>query len=194
MKKLLSAGVITLLIGGLAAGAHANLLINGSFETGDLTGWTQTGNTGFTNVTNSPIFVAEDGIYYVAAGPIGSDGMLSQTFADNPGTTLIVSGWLAGDGNFPSDFSMGINGITSVLVDPVPSQDFVEYTFTVQATGLDTFTVGFRNDPGFVGLDNFVIREAPEPASLALLSAGIAGLGLIRHRRKASSQRADRLA
>jgi hypothetical protein len=79
-------------------GAKANLLVNGSFETGDFTGWTEDGNFSFTSVTSGLYdtssvgsFPAEQCTYYVFEGPIGSNGTLSQTFADIPGATRMCA-------------------------------------------------------------------------------------------------------
>src|SRR5215469_8536858 len=45
------------------------LIVNGGFETGDLTGWTQYGNTGGTAVVNNPAYV-HSGNYALEIGPI----------------------------------------------------------------------------------------------------------------------------
>ena len=82
--------------------AHsANLLTNGSFETGSWSGWTQAGNTAWTTVeTGAP--GPQDGTYFLQGGPSGSDGLLSQTFSDTPGQTLTLSAWVTSDGSSPS--------------------------------------------------------------------------------------------
>jgi len=55
--------------------------VNCGFETGDFTGWTQSGNTGFTSVTGSFGGIAPNsGNFPACMGPVGSDGLLSQTF------------------------------------------------------------------------------------------------------------------
>jgi hypothetical protein len=193
MRKFLLAGAIiaACALPALAPSeAAANLLVNGSFETGDLTGWSFTGNTGFTTVEKTPfVYGAEDGNFYVYEGPIGPDGILSQTFVDTPGQTLLISGWLAGNGTGPSDFNMSFNGVTRVSVNPVPAQGYKQYAFTATATGLDTFAVGFDNDPSFDGIDNFSVAPGiPELTTWAMMIIGFAGVGMqLRRRSRATA-------
>ena len=162
----------------MSAGA-AELLTNGSFETGDFAGWSWTGNTGETFVRCGG--GAEAGSCYVLEGPVGFDGILSQTFTDNPGDTLTISGWIQGVGASFSDVSFYLNG--ALLFDtgnPVPGGDWTNHTVTATATGTDTFSVHFRNDPDFDSLDNFSVVASPgvpEPASWALMIGGFFGLG-----------------
>ena len=175
------------------APAAANLLVNGSFETGDLSGWSFTGNTGLTFVELTPfVYGAEDGKYYLYAGPIGSDGVLSQSFVDTPGQTLLVSGWLAGDGTSPSDFRMSFDGITHVSVDPVPAQGYRRYSFKVAGTGLDTFSIAFRNDPSWDGIDNLsvigVAGGVPEFGTWAMMIIGFGGIALRLRRRPRATE------
>ncbi len=171
------------LAGNSTARASTNLLTNGSFETGDLSGWDFTGNTGFTGVING---AAQDGAYFVSAGPVGSDGIISQTFSDTPGQTLIISGWVAGDGSSPSDVNFTFDGITSVTLNPVPNQPWTFYTFTATATGTDTFAVSFRNDPSYVQLDNFSVLEAPtpEPSTYILMGIGVLGMAGMAYKKR----------
>lgn len=175
----------------VAGGAHAavNLITNGSFETGDFTGWTQGGNEGFTGVELSGFdgITAEDGIYFAALGPIGSDGYLSQTFTDTPGVLYESSFWLASDGDTPNDF--GVTGPGSLflptLVD-IPAQPFEEFYGFFVGSGLDTITFNFRNDPGWLGLDNVsVTSTVPEPAAWASMILGLGLAGAALRRRKA---------
>ncbi len=165
---------------GSAPAFATEYLTNGGFETGDLTGWTPGGNFEFTQVDPSgTIYSAQAGNYYVDAGPIGSDGTLSQTFTDVAGQTLDVSGWVIGNGMSPSDVNFSFDGTTYVSINPVPDQGWTEYSFTVTATGKDTFTVGFRNDPSYDGLDSFSVSASavPEASTWAMMLAGFAGLG-----------------
>jgi hypothetical protein len=179
----LAAGLALGTMGGIA---HANYLVNGSFETGDFTGWTAGGNFSFTGVANSfDGYGPQDGNFFVFTGPIGSEGTLSQTFADTAGSTLNLSGWVAGNGTGPSDVRFLFNGNQVVFVgDPVPSQPYTLYSANVTATGNDTFTVAFYNSPDYDAIDNFSITAVPEPETYALMMAGLGLLGVVARRRK----------
>lgn len=181
--KHILAGVAMAALLPLSANASSNLLTNGSFETGDFTGWTQSGNGGYTSVEPSGYgYSAEDGNYFVFEGPVGSDGLLSQTFSDTAGQTLQISGWVTGDGSSPSDVNFIFDGTTYISINPVPEQGWTEYSFDVTATGSDTFSVGFRNDPAFDGLDNFSVTAVPEISTWLMMLAGFAGLGFVGYR------------
>jgi hypothetical protein len=183
---------------GLAGSAHAtSFLVNGSFETGDFTGWGESGNLDFVSVLSSGVtgVAAEDGRYYVDVGSIGSDAFFSQTFADTPGQTLRISGWVRGDGGSPSDVGFYFNhitkigGIPKIYISPVPNQPWTLYTSFVTASGLDTFSVGARNDPGDIQLDNFSIvsvgaRATPAPPAWIIMLTGLAAIGLVTYRRQ----------
>jgi PEP-CTERM motif len=179
MRKLMAGAALaaTMALAGQASAA-TNFLVNGSFETGDFTGWTQGGNLAYTTVELSGFFyTAASGNYYALEGPFYSDGFLSQTFSDAPGSTLLISGWVIGNGTSPSDVGFYFDGTPIVYIDPIPDQPWTEYSFTVTATGTDTFLVGFRNDPSGDGLDNFSVTAIPEASTWAMMLLGFASLG-----------------
>nr|WP_294518791.1 hypothetical protein [uncultured Rhodopila sp.] len=193
MKRHIATTSVFVLAAGLLAASPAsatvNLLVNGSFETGDLSGWTLTGNSGPEFVTNSFYsYNAESGQDFLVFGQIGSNGVLSQTFSDIPGGTLTVTGFLAGDGSSPSDFSASINGHAGFTVSPVPNRGWTEFSFTTTATGLDTLSLAYRNDPWYDTLDNLSVTETvrmpvAEPGGWAILGTGLLAIGLFRRRR-----------
>jgi hypothetical protein len=158
-------------------------LQNGSFETGDLTGWTLTDPSGSTFVEPTTFgYGAQRGNYYVYAGPPSSaPGVLSQIFADVAGDSLKVSGWAVGDTfdlpNNLGDVSYYFDGVSLGSPD-LSSGKWTESTFQVAATGSDTFSIRFSNDNSFNGLDNFsVANGVPEPSAWILLLIGLFGLG-----------------
>ena len=172
-------------------------LANGSFETGDFTGWTQGGDTSFTSVTTGG-YGPEDGSYSVFAGP-QTPGTLSQTFADLPGEGLAISGWVTSLGFQPNGFTFLFNGAPVAGMDPIPAMPWTEFTATATATGLDTFTLTFYNVQSFDGYDNFSIlgdgnagggdpggggtTSTPEPGTLLVLGTALLALNRVRRRR-----------
>ena len=164
-----------------------NLAVNCGFETGNFSGWTLSGNTGFTGVTSNPTYV-NSGNYGAQLGPIGSDGYLSQTiwgntwtfayrqdpaywglddfvvtFAGSCGAGCAVfnsSFYLYNDGGTPNDFTVYLNGanVGPFLVD-AGAFPYSQYS-------------GF----GFVG-------TTPEPGSMILFGSGMLGLaGVLRRK------------
>lgn len=182
---------------GGAAKAAGNLLVNGSFETGNLDGWTLSPiNVGLRVVTSGSGlgYTPQQGIYFLAAGAAFSDSFISQTFADTPGELYTAGGWVAGNGTSPSDFGFYLNGVSKISVSPVPDQPYTFYSFQFMGSGSDTFKAAFRNDKSYDAFDNFSVtpsnREGtvPESSTWAMMLvgfAGLAGIGLSRRKRVA---------
>ena len=173
-----------------APATFAQLINNGSFESGggSFTGWTTGGNFEDTQVSTGPFYDytgAEDGNFYATLGPVGSDGTLSQTFADHAGAQYTVSFWFASVGDNPSDFSASWDNTPLLsLTNPNTGSAWTQYTYQVTGTGNDTLTFAFRDDPGWMALDNVAVTQnAPEPSSLLLLGTGVLGLGGIVRRK-----------
>jgi hypothetical protein len=152
-----------------AGAARADIVTNGGFETGDFTGWTQSGNTDFTGVTTG---IAHSGDYAAYLGPDGSLGYLSQTLATAVGTTYQLTFFLASDGQVPNEFQVTLGEATWDQTD-VPSFGYVSESLTVTATASTTLLqFGFRNDNGSFNLDDVSVSSVPEPGSLMLLCLG----------------------
>ncbi len=191
VKTLLVIVAMAVLLCAPAAFAQ-NLLANGSFETGDFTGWTTGGNFGATGVTSGAFYVytgAEDGNFYAYLGPVGSDATLSQSFTTTPGQQYTFSFWLAAVGDNPSDFSASWDGSQAIsLTNPNTGGVWQQYSFTETGTGSDSITLSFRDDPAYIALDNVSVSPTatgtvPEPSSFLLMGSGVLGLaGVIRRK------------
>jgi hypothetical protein len=172
---------------GLTQSARANYLVNGSFETGDISGWTPSSNYDANNFVESGL--ATDGTNALQAGQVGDPAYLSQTFSDTFGQTLHVSGSLLATGDSPSSFSMyfftglppfvdGPNPLALPLVsltDP-DTTGWLQFNFDVTATGFDTFMVGFQDDPGFLFLDNFSVEPSAAAVPGPITGTGVPGV------------------
>jgi hypothetical protein len=189
MRKNIARAAVTVALTFLATGAHAttNLINNGSFETGDFTGWSLGGDTDFTGVVGNFSGVnPEDGNFQAYLGSVGSDTTLSQTFSDVAGQTYTTSLWMASFGGTPSDFGALLDGATELSINPVSAQGYTQYTFSFTGTGSDTLTIFSRNDPSYQLLDNVSVSggAVPEPASWALMMSGLGLIGgILRSRR-----------
>jgi len=170
--------------------AHADLITNGGFETGDFTGWTQSGWLIDTTNPNSGVYDASTGCAGASCTTIGDPNAayLYQDVATTAGTNYTLSffydsGQLAtnasellvlwGDPNAPN---------LSTVVDFVnvdTSSAYVEYTGTVTATSVTSQLEFFgRQDLDFYSLDDVsltggTVSSVPEPEPFLLVVAGL---------------------
>jgi hypothetical protein len=80
--------------------------------------------------------------------------------------------FLASDGQTPSEFLVTLGGATFDQTD-LPMFSYVSQSLTVTATGSSTLLqFGFRDDNGFLNLDDVSVNAVPEPRSLVLLCLG----------------------
>jgi PEP-CTERM motif/Protein of unknown function (DUF642) len=190
MKKILFVLAFAAVLGA-SRPASADLIVNGSFETGDFTGWT-TANLNATSVEPAGFdgFPAQDGQFFAALGNVGFDATIGQTFATTAGATYELTYYMGSDGATPNDFSTQIDGVTVFSQSDIPAQGYVLYTFDFVSAG-PTSTVNFfsRNDPAYLALDNVSVngRSVPEPSAIALFGVGALGfVAALRKRRKAT--------
>lgn len=173
-----SAAVLALAVGS----AKAELIVNGGFETGDFTGWTQSGNTGTTSVSSDPIYVAS-GTYGVEFGAVGSLGYITQSIPTTPGGSYTLDFDLRNDGGTPSQAQVTIDGALQMfLLNPAAfgwTHFSLDFTGALSAAVTD-IEFGFQQNPAWFGLDN--VSVVPEPTSLALI--GVTA-GLLAARRRA---------
>lgn len=195
---LLAAGAAALSLS-LPATAFAatNLVTNGSFETGDFTGWTQFGNGADSGVAfdwidgTTPV----DGDHQAYFGPAGSNGGIRQSIGTTVGKTYHVSFFLlqqAGAGMM--DFKAGLGGSPQIAFTDgsSPGKPYSLHEFTVAGTGAPMILeFSFRDDPAFFLLDDVVVTEGgataiPEPGTWALMILGFMAAGaMLRRSRRA---------
>jgi hypothetical protein len=176
---LVLAGLATL--PGRASAFGTNLVANGGFETGDLSGWTEVGNTGYGGVTRGG---APEGNCEAFFGPIGSLGGIEQSVATTVGGEYAISFVFDSDGGTPGAFQVDFGGQTLLSLANPPAAGNQAFAFDVAATVANSILqIQFQDDSGFMFLDAVQVSAVPEPASVVLMGAGLLGLAAGRRRR-----------
>jgi hypothetical protein len=137
-------------------------LPNGTFVTGDLSDWTESGNTIGTSVSVAPAY-AHSGGYGAKLGAVGSLGYLAQAVATVAGQSYVLSFWLdSPDGQVPNEFLVNWNGET--IFDQVNLGAIGWTNMQLIVTAADASTVvefGFRDDLSWLGLDDISLMPVP---------------------------------
>jgi hypothetical protein len=140
------------------------MVVNPGFETGDLTGWTHTGNLGGTAVTTAPAYV-HSGSYGLQIGPV-SPGFISQTVPTKVGHTYDVYFWMenvapASPNSFELSYANGVP-IWPFSTNSAPAgwTDFL--TGFRAAEPHETLTFEFANTLSYWGLDDISIVDTTE--------------------------------
>jgi hypothetical protein len=172
------------------ASAQANLVNNGSFETGSFASWTEVGNSAFNGVQCPGAAFVPQGNCGAFFGPIGSLGGITQTLATTPSQHYLVSFAFSGDGAIPSQLlvDFGASTLLNLTNASTATPGFRTFVFDAVATGASTLlSFNFRNDAGFMELDNVAVAVIPEPETYALMLAGFGTLlGMRRFRRRSN--------
>jgi len=139
-------------IASICDGVDGNLVQNCGFESGDFTGWDQSGDPSFTGVNPSS---ANSGAYGGFFGPIGDLGYIAQTLTTTAGQTYSLTYYFTNSGS-PNEFVVYWDGM--IISDQSDLGDFPYASITVDgvtASGDSTeLKFGFRNDPSYILFDD----------------------------------------
>jgi len=191
MRRIWMAGIFGLTLAA-AAGAHAQSVVNGGFETGDLTGWT-TGGGGNAGVD---ISFPKDGSYNAFISSDFATGTVPTTLSQiihglTPGSEYEVDFFVASLDEDPAstlDASMAGASAPQTTADTIPAGSYLPVSFDIFPTLADeTLQFTAADDAGNFYLDDVSITPVnstaiPEPTPLLILASAVATLATLRRK------------
>jgi uncharacterized repeat protein (TIGR03803 family) len=156
--------------------AYPHSILNGGFETGTFTNWTQSG-IAYSGVTTGSKY-AHSGTYGAALETSSTLAFLSQTLTTTPGANYLISFWLDSPAaNKPNDFQVSWNG--NLLLDKTNLTAIGWTNLQLMATATATNTTlqfGYLNGYFYFGLDDVSVLPVAHPN---LASVSLSGTNLV---------------
>jgi hypothetical protein len=159
----------------------SGLVLNGTFATGNFTGWTTNVSAGnsLNILVDNGFFSAltpYSGTYFAALGSTNTLSYLSQNLATSPGAPYLISLWLdSPDGATPNQFLVSWNGTNLFNQTNIPAIGWTNLQFLVTATAANTvLQIGSRDDNSWLGLDDVSVLQPT-------LSGAVSGTNLFLH-------------
>jgi len=204
VKKIIFAAASLLAIGTASANATpslcdataGNLILNCGFETGSFSSWnTAPASTGsiFGVGGLGSEHTGSNGAYFGAVG--GLPDAINQIVATAPGHLYHLEFYFKSDGQTPNGafvayIDNAFHTLGSASDIPVMDWTYEDFFFT-PITPNTRIAFGGQDGPGFLGVDDFVLRDVtervPEPFTLGVFGAGLAGAFAMRRRKNNSA-------
>ena len=202
VKTLLSSALLAATVGSLSFSANANLLVNGGFETpnvnngswkyfssSDVDGWNGSNIEIWDHLNHVNPFEGEQFAELNSHPGTGQAFTIFQNFATVEGQWYNVSFAYRARSNSNEAFSAEINGNSNIeiwLIDDHNTSDWSTFSASFVADSILS-SISFTTitpSTGTVGnfIDDVKVSAVTEPATLALLGLGLAGLGFTRKR------------
>lgn len=200
MKSTLHAIAATAALAGLlgASTVQAAGFTNGSFETGDLTGWTSSVDSYGLNPFGTAYGSGMDGKYWAWLAGYENPRFIEQTVTGlTASSSYLVSFIMASEFTLSDKVVVTADGVgaATFAAPPYPGGSAFwttwvpqTYTFTASGTSATIRFSTFGLDPSAqfdVGIDNVMLSTAavPEPETYALMLAGLGVLAWVARRR-----------
>ena len=180
-------------VGGLATKGW--VLNNASTPPGVTSGWAQGSESVFPALSGPANSYASANYQNAGAGGTLNNWLITPEFSVDV-NGAIVSFWLRADAfagtsdQIAFGLSSGSSALTSFALAPtmtVPTSGWTRYSVSISGEGTARFALqytGAADFANYVGVDNFLVSEVPEPSSMAILFAGVMGLAMSRRRKR----------